>query len=224
VTRLRPLNALDMIFCTMRIGCFFLAFLFLPVANFGAVTFDLGAERLKNADGSAMPSSGLVILGASTLDSIFTAPTADQFFSGDDFELDRWDLTALGGGGGLGDGTFSGTTGPLTLSGNWTPGDSVQLYWFPTLTLASSSPGAGTPYGIYRHDTGLDGSEPWFTPADGLGRTLLFLTDDATVPGSNPALAGNASLTVIPEPGHYAMALGLACMVYAVASRRFRKP
>ena len=209
----------------MRTGCIILALLLARMVNFGAVTFDLGAERLKNADGSPMPSSGLVILAASTLDSIFTAPTPDQFFSGDDVELARWALTVIGGGGGLGDGSFSGTTRPLTLSGNWTVRDPVQLYWFPTLTLtpSSDSPGAGTPYGTYRHDTGLDGSEPWFTPADGLGRTLLFLTADATVPGSNLASTGNASLTVVPEPSHYAMACGLVCLGYAVVSRKLRR-
>ena len=33
------------------------------------------------------------------------------------------------------------------------PGDPVQLYWFPTLTVSSDSPGEGATYGFYRHDT-----------------------------------------------------------------------
>jgi hypothetical protein len=159
------------------------------------VSFNIDAEVLKTAGGTAIPTSGLVILVASTLDASFGGPTDTSFVSGDDIELKRWDLSS---GFNL-PGILSVFSGPLQLTGNWNPGDPVQMYWFPTLTLGSIAPGPGTSYGQYRDAVGIDGSEVWTTPAAGFpvgSRSLRFSMSDATflfTGGSMPALAGKAS-------------------------------
>ena len=158
------------------------------------VTFTIDALDLRTAGGATlMPISGQVFLVASTTDLIFGGPTADSFVSGDDVILYRGDLSGSGVAG-----HFQAQTPVITLSGNLNTGDPLQLYWFPTLTGSSTSPGAGTSYGFYRHDTGLDGSEPWVIQGDGFGRTLLFLTQSEG--GTNPDALGWASFTVAPVP------------------------
>lgn len=182
---------------------------------------NVDAEFLKTSGGLAMPSTGLVILTASTTDATFESPTSSAFVVGDDIELKRWDLTL----GGWGDGAFQDTTGSLTLSGAWTAGDALRLVWFPTLNLSSTAPGAGTSYGAYRHATGLDGSDPWVTPADGSAISLKFLTSDASIlgTGSNLASLGNASFaTPVPEPSAYAAAFSLGCLLLGIARRRIK--
>lgn len=79
------------------------------------------------------------------------------------------------------------------------------MYWFPTLTVSATTPGALTPYGMYTTNVVVDGSALWETPSDGASlHDLRFFTSDATIlngGGSNPAAAGNASLmTPAPEP------------------------
>ncbi|MFM2082400.1 MAG: hypothetical protein RL380_1091 [Verrucomicrobiota bacterium] len=137
-----------------------------------------------------MPTTGLVIMVASTTDTNFAAPTASGFVSGDEVEVARWNLSGQATAGILVDGTI-----PLTLSGNWNSADPIAIYWFPTLNINSVAPTNGTPYGFYRDDVGLDGSDPWVTPPSGITYNLAFLTTDTGV-GSVATSAGNASLTV----------------------------
>jgi hypothetical protein len=109
------------------------------------VTINLDAELLKTSGGSAMPSSGLVILVTSTLDSSFGGPTAGSFVSGDDSIIKKWDLTAGGGGGGIGNGIFAGSTGPgatpLSSIANWTAGDPLQMYLCDVFTVTCNIAG-----------------------------------------------------------------------------------
>lgn len=165
-----------------------------------ATTVTLDAEILKDAFGAAMPTSGLVLLTAGTSGNFF-GPTSTSFVGGDEIVLNMWDLSGFGTAGVLSD-----TTGDLALSGGWSAGDPLRMYWYPTLTLASATPGTGTPYGTYRDVTGLDGSAAWITggPSDTIA--LKFYTSDATflnAGGSNVANVGRANFTVppIPEPG-----------------------
>lgn len=202
--------------------------LFQTVAYSQSVTFNIDAESLKTSGGTPMAPSGLVILVVSTADAIFGGPTAGSFVSGDDAIVKSWDLTVGGGGGGFGNGILSGTTGsiPLANISGWDPGDPLQMYWFPTLTLSSPSPGAGTSYGQYRDPVGIDTSEVWttYTPFPFGFRNLKFFTSDATFnsPGTNPAVAGNASLTTVPEPSAYAMVFGMFCFAGALVKRGLR--
>jgi len=171
----------------------------LQLAARASITIQLGADTLKDVAGNPMPTSGLVVLVASTLDSQFGSPTATSFVSGDDIEVARFDLSSTEIPGLVEDLAI------LTLSGDWGAGDPLAIFWYPTLTIDAVSPGASTPYGFYRdptpsgeQGTGLDGSDPWFTPADGATLwNLLFLTSDAGG-ASTPPGAGNASF-VIPS-------------------------
>ena len=183
-----------------------------------ATTVTLDAEFLKDAFGAAMPTSGLVLLTAGTTGNFF-GPTSASFIGGDEIVLKKWDLSGFATAGVLSD-----TTGDLTLSGAWNTGDPLRMYWYPTLTLASTTPGTGTAYGTYRDAAGLDGSAAWITggPSDTIA--LKFYTSDATflnTGGSNAASFGRANLTVppVPEPGTAALIL---LALPAVMGRRRR--
>jgi len=194
----------------------------LATAHCQFVDFGVDAEVLKTSGGAPMPTSGLAVLVASTLDASFAGPTDTSFASGsDDIVLQKWDLST----GFNMPGVLSVTMGSMLLTGNWNTGDPVQLYWFPTLTLGSSAPGAGTSYGQYRDAVGVDGSQVWTTPAPGVTGSLKFFTSDATflnAGGSNPAVVGNASLTTVPEPSEYAMVFGMFCFAGAFIRRSLK--
>jgi PKD repeat protein len=72
-------------------------------------------------------------------------------------------------------------------------GQRLQLYWFPSLTLASGTVGF-TYYGKYTdaNSPPLDGSAEWKTPPAGSSASLVFIT--ASEGGSNPDAAGWATL------------------------------
>ncbi len=180
-----------------------------------SITINIGGGFLKNQGSTPVNyGSGLLLLVASTTDNTFNVPTNNSFVSGDDIELFRSTIN--------GDGNSNGTNDPgeflqpitLTLSGNFGQSDPLALYWFPTLTTSSASPGQGTNYGFYRSPaanltTDADGSEAYFTPADGTtGYTLLFLTSDAGSAintGSSGIPFGQAAFSVspVPEPSTY---------------------
>lgn len=163
--------------------------LFVATKALGTVTLNMSVAYLNDSEGSPMPTTGLVLLVASTNDDTFGTPTLDAFVSGDDTILAKWDLSTWST-----PGLLLGSTGPLTLTGGWNAGDPLQLYWFPTLTLASSSPTAGAAYGQYRTNSPTDDSDLWITPTDGATVSLKFLTLAAG--GSNSNSTGNASFTV----------------------------
>ena len=175
----------------------------LPVANtFATVTINPSGDTLRTAGGLPMPTSGLVILVATTNGTTFGGPTATLFASGPgDFEVTRWNLSASGI-----EGQFGDTTGARPLSGGLAAGQALALYWFPTLTNGASAPGAGTTYGFYRDPvangspgTGADNSDPWFVPSDGNDVSISFntlSTGNGTVANS----VGFASYTVNRPP------------------------
>ncbi|MBE0544076.1 MAG: hypothetical protein IH623_22265 [Verrucomicrobia bacterium] len=156
------------------------------------VTFNIDAADLRTAGGELMPLNGQVLLVASPTDAVFGGPTPDAFVTGDDVILFRGELNL-------------GMPGIFQASVNFAfesfpglnPGDPVQLYWFPTLTAAATSPGEGATYGAFRHETGLDGSAPWVIPGDGALVDLKFIT--MSQGGSHPNLLGYAS-GVITRP------------------------
>ncbi len=180
---------------------------------FASVTINFGAIELR-ADGGALVNSGaLVVIGVSTLNGTFAAPSPTSFFSGDDVELYRGFVTPAG--------EFQGTLAGAELSSiaNWTVGDPLAIYWYPTLTTASTAPGVGVSYGTFRTDSVQTGSDiAWVTPADGFSGGLSFVT--ASVGGDNPNALGYASNLVVPEPSTYAGAFGALCLVGATWFRR----
>jgi hypothetical protein len=184
-----------------------------------ALSINIDAETLRNASGGLFPVSGLVILTAATQGSFF-GPSAVSFATGSEMVLTRWDLSAWNTPGALSDAIAS-----LSFSGDWNPGDALRLYWYPTLTKNATAPGAGTPYGFYSDAVGIDGSDPWITPAEGNTMHLILSTSGTPIlaaqPGSVDPAKGIASSTVtaVPEPATTTFVLaGLACF----AARRRR--
>jgi hypothetical protein len=114
----------------------------------------------------------------------------------------------------------------INYSGNLTSGDALQLYWFPSLTLNSTSFGSYTPYGTYRTDTISSSSDiAWTLPSDGATVTLNFFTSSTGVDGAVADSFGNASLSTVPEPVTTVALLGGAAGLFVMHRRRAqRKP
>lgn len=185
-----------------------------------ALSIGIDAELLKTADGQAMSESGLVVLTAVTNGSQF-GPTATSFTGENEIVLGKWDLSAFAT-----PGVFDAFAANLSFIDGWNENDPLRLYWYPTLTLSSTAPGAGTSYGTYSDAVGLDGSAAWLTPTESATISLYFYTNDATFlspGGSNDADAGLANLTVsaVPEPSNLLYPLSLA-MFLGVMRRRVR--
>lgn len=169
------------------------------IQSWATVDITVDALDLRDENGVLMPTSGLVILVASTENPNFAGPRADYFVTGDDVVL-FVGSPLLGG-------WYQGSSG-IELTGNLSSGDALQLFWFPTLTVADYNNGLGVPgegvipFGFYRHESGLDGSEAWTVPADGLDRTLRFYTINNIfdLDGNNNDSLGWASSTVAPVP------------------------
>jgi hypothetical protein len=183
-------------------------------ATQAAVTFNIIADTLRTAGGTAMPQTGLVMLVASTTDGTFGGLSQGSSLAlnsliadGNDQILAKWNLVVNET-----DGLFADTTGPLNFSGNWGATDKLALLWFPTLTLSSSSLVGGESYGLWSGPPNLqDGGDAWTTPGDGSTVSLNFLT--STGGGTHATALGNASLTVsgaavIPEPSRAFLLLG----------------
>lgn len=172
-----------------------LAVLALAPWTCNALTISVDADLLKMANGTPMPTNGLVLLVASTTDNVFTPPTAGSFVSGDDIIVARFDLS------GATNGVLIDIAAGLTPTGNWNAGDPLAIYWFPTLTKNATAPTAGTQYGFFTTNGTPDGSDFWVTPSSsGATIDLRFITTDADsnshLPGSIAASAGLASFTV----------------------------
>lgn len=211
----------------LHVSVYLAIFVLVSSLSQASISFNIQADKLKNADGTAaMNQNGLVLFVSSTSNLVFDPITAGSLTSvgsslngGDDIILFRSNLTTYG------DGVLDIGTGDLSLASipGWTTGDPLALLWFPTLTLASTTIGAATPYGLYTTAVPIDGST-WVTPTDPSSAVpLYFFTADGSDygPGSNPALAGNASLTVgaVPEPSRTLLGL-IGLGVVALRRRR----
>lgn len=197
--------------------CASLLFLVISPAS-ATIAFLIDGDTLKDSTGGALGQSSLFMLVSSTTNGTFDAITEGSFtavgslLNADDRILFRGDLLGSPNVNGVlqvGTGALTLNTGLLT---NWTVGDPLALLWFPTLTAGSNTIPAGTKYGLYTNASAVDGSDPWITPADGTtDHSLLFYTTDGVNlgPGTNPAAAGNASLTVdaVPEPSRSMLGL-----------------
>jgi hypothetical protein len=197
----------------------------LTLQSYASVTISVAAANLRDSSGGLMGTDRLAILVSAGADGNFSGPTASSFVSGDDIEVFRWNLSAPGT-----PGQFNNSTSSIFLDTaprlGWQSGQLLELYWYPTLTLSASSPGAGTSYGAYRDPATnplltLDGSDLWVTPSDAGTATLNFFT--TTFGGTNPEPAGLASsATPVPEPTAYAIVVGIGCLAGAVIRKKFR--
>jgi PKD repeat protein len=161
-------------------------------------TITVTAADLQDRFASLMPTSGVAVLVADTGTNGFVDPqstfpvTLGAAWGADDKIVGLWDLkhsfdSFWGQPGGLADQTV------VDYSNGITAGQKLQLYWFPSLTLASNTLGV-TYYGKYTDTNSppLDGSASWSVPAAGSNVGLNFYTQSEG--GSNPDAAGQATL------------------------------
>lgn len=110
----------------------------------------------------------------------------------------------------------------LALFGDWVGGQQLAIYWIPSLNFGDSNVGLGVAYGMYTDATGVNGSAPWITPADGNTANPMFFSTTGVFSSSHAAdSAGYASFaTVVPEPSTFALLSGLATLGFAGWRRR----
>ena len=203
-----------------------------------SVSFDLEAHLLRSDATTPMPTTGLVLLVASTTNATFgtnitagTSLATGSFLdgaSGDDQILARFDLSLFSTPGVL----LVNPSASTDTFTNLSSGDRLALYWFPTLTLSSTAvPNTQTSYGTYQtgNTLPLDGSAAWTMPAGTTNNyKLYFLTTDAntsyTAAGTHTVAESSATLlTVVPEPSTLALgALGIVGLGYVLRRRGAR--
>jgi PKD repeat protein/endonuclease/exonuclease/phosphatase family metal-dependent hydrolase len=140
------------------------------------------------------PTNSVAVLVADTGNNGFTEPQASfplglgATWGTDDKVIGLWDLSACN----CGDGELYDQT-VVAYTNGIAPGQKLQLYWFPSLTLASNTLGV-TSYGKYTDTNSppLNGSDAWQMPAGGTNVYLKFYT--TFWGGSNPETAGLATL------------------------------
>ncbi len=159
------------------------------------------AADLQDASGTLMSTSGVAVLvadsgnnGFEDLQSAFPL-SFGATWGADDRVVGLWNLqdsydNYWGQPGGLADQAVVFYTGGITSN------QTLQLYWFPSLTIASNTLGI-TYYGKYTDTNSppINGSGVWETPAACTAAELLFFTQSEN--GSSPDAAGLATnLTV----------------------------
>jgi hypothetical protein len=190
-----------------------LASMFAASAAYADITINLSAGELFESDGTtAFPMNGLLQLVVSTQDSLFTTPTPSSFTGG---SADDMVLASFGANDFAGPGSAQAAI-TFALNSAITTGDPLLLRWWPTLTTASLSPGAGTSFGQFRTDAIENSSDiSWNVPADGATDALNFVT--MSYAGTEPDSAGIASMmtAAVPEPSTFALgALGVLGLVF----------
>lgn len=203
------------------------------------VLVELAGGYLKDENGSLITANtGTLMLVASTSDSLFSSISAvsdltvGSTLNGGTDDIVLYKSTISG------DGYIDGIASAgefrqaitLTLSMEIPEGSVLQLYWFPSLDVASTSAAAGNYYGTYRSTvpdgvTDADGGEAWYLPADGSsGYELLFLTSDAgsaiNVGGSGAEFGAATNIVAVPEPAAFCLlAVGFIALVWRRSRR-----
>ncbi|HUJ70901.1 MAG TPA: hypothetical protein VLZ30_01565, partial [Verrucomicrobiae bacterium] len=167
------------------------------------ITMDSG--YLYDRFGTLAPLSSVAVLVADVGTNGFVDPqptfplSLGATWGTEDRIVGLWDLSGCSdcGAGYLFDHTTVGYTNGVA------PGQKLQLYWFPSLTLASNTVGA-TYYGKYR-DTNSPpleaGTDAWLIPASGSSAYLALYTVAAG--GSSPETTGWATFLVTAAPSAF---------------------
>jgi len=151
-------------------------------------------DRFGTANTNMIPVNSVAVLVADTGNNGFVDPqpgfplSLGAMWGADDKIVGLWDLNNCG----CGDGVLYDQT-VVGYTNGFAPGQTLQLYWFPSLTLASNTVGV-TYYGKYTDTNSppLDGSDMWEMPAAGTTISLRFWT--MANGGRNPEMAGQATL------------------------------
>jgi hypothetical protein len=170
------------------------------ITVFLASTILADAGNLFDRFGTLAPSNSVAVLVVDTGTNGFVDPRADfplslgATWGSDDKIIGLWDLTAIAAD--FGDGQLLDQT-VVAYTNGIAPGQRLQLYWFPSLTLASNTLGV-TSYGKYTdtNNPTLDGSDAWQMPSSGMNANLRFWT--TFWGGSNPETAGLATNLTAP--------------------------
>ena len=166
------------------------------------VSFSLDVEALSNAGGTALSTTGLLVLVVDTGGDGFAGPTAGNLASGNDKVVQSWDLAEAGPGETA---ITLLTEGGVTWDAEWSEGDPLALYWFPNLSSSSMSPAADEAYGVFTDSAGIGSGDDWQMPADGTFlHSLKLFTETATklvIAGDFPASWGTAAFAVMNPPG-----------------------
>ena len=140
-------------------------------------TITVEAANLQDGLANLAPTSSVVVLVADTGTNGFVDPQSSfslnlgATWGTDDKVVGLWDLRDSVSCSGS-NGALCGQT-VVTYTNGIAAGEKLQLYWFPSLTLASNTLGV-TYYGKYTdtNSPALDGSDAWQIPAGGSTVTL----------------------------------------------------
>jgi hypothetical protein len=160
-------------------------------------TIGIEAANLADGVGNLAPSNTVVVLVADTGNNGFVEPQSSFALSvgagwgADEKVVGLWDLRDSVSCSGNDGGALCSQT-IVAYTNGITPGQKLQLYWFPSLTLGSNTLGV-TSYGKYTdtNNPALDGSDLWEIPGSDSTVVLVFLT--AFWGGANPDAAGLAT-------------------------------
>ena len=163
-----------------------------------APTYHVSAGDLQDGSGNLAATNSLAVLVADTNNNGFTNPQPNfplslgASWGSGNIVVGLWDLSSDGIAGLL-DGVTT-----VTNAQGFAPGQKLQLYWFPSLTLASNVVGY-TYYGQYTdtNNPPLDGSDPWVLTTNASAQLSFRTVGDA---GSNPEVAGRATGVTAPPP------------------------
>lgn len=191
------------------------------------VTIDLGGGQLLTSSSAAVPDNMLVQLLADTT-STFGAPTAGSFTGTDANEIVLWSGTISFANSGIAGGFSSPVQLTLgQLGATEATGSFLMLRWYPTLTAAASSPGAGTSYGqfddsnISTPDAASGSNIDWQIPATSASPyTLNYLSMSEGGDEANSAGVANLTTGAVPEPTTLSLMAGVMAVGAMVLQKR----
>ena len=97
-------------------------------------------------------------------------------------------------------------------------GKSIYVWAFETESHAAPTQQNTLRYGLYYNTTDPD----WKFTGEPLNYTAIDSTDDGVIPLWGQ-VTSNGSLLLVPEPAHYALAIGLGLMLFTAGRRSFRR-
>lgn len=187
-----------------------LIFTIAAIGHGQTVTLDITVGILTDSTGTTRLANGALFQVIASPDNLFTAPIPSAFIGGNDAIL--WS--------GSFDSTASGVSGAMQvflpdLSATTFAGNYLLVRWFPSLTVADSTPGV-IAFGQY----GYPNDSSWIAPDRGGTLSYDFRTVSSGY-GSVPDSFGAATYsTAVPEPATYATFTGFLAFGFVVWRRR----